>query len=73
MGGAYSMHERDDKFIKSLVRKLGKESLFGHLGVDGMIILKLTFKLRGYEVPNYMHLAQIRDQWRALLDTVTNL
>jgi hypothetical protein len=40
-----------------------------HLDVDGKIILEWI----GWEDVDWIHLAQDRDQWRAVVNTVMNL
>jgi len=35
--------------------------------------IRMNFREIGWEVVNWIHLAQVRDQWRALLNTVMNL
>jgi hypothetical protein len=42
------------------------------LGVDGGEKLEQIFEIR-WEVVNWIHLAQYRDQWQVLLNTVMNL
>jgi hypothetical protein len=49
----------------------GKRSL-EDLGVDGRIILELIRKT-GWKGVDWIHVAQDRDQWRALVNTVMNL
>jgi len=44
----------------------------GDLGVDGRIVLKLILEIR-CEGVDWIHLAQDRDQWRALVNTVVEL
>jgi hypothetical protein len=42
-----------------------------NLGVDGMLILK-HLKEKGWNGINWIDLAQVRDKWRALMNTVMN-
>ena len=51
---------------------LGERSHWGDQDVDGRIILRWMFrKLEGGR-GDWMELAQDRDRWRALVDTVRN-
>jgi len=43
---------------------------FGDLGADGRRILEWNSRETGYEVVDWTHLAQDRDQWRDLVNTV---
>jgi hypothetical protein len=43
------------------------------LGIDGNIILELMLEKHGWEVVDWMHLAQDRDQWWAVVNTVMNI
>jgi hypothetical protein len=43
------------------------------LGVDGRKILKMDFREVGLEGVDWIHLAQDRNRWRALANTVMNL
>jgi hypothetical protein len=42
-------------------------------GIDGRIILEWIFREMKLEGVDWMHLAQDRDQWRAVVNTVMNL
>jgi hypothetical protein len=42
------------------------------LSVDGRIILKWILEEKGWEGMDGIHLAQDRDQWRAVVNTVMN-
>jgi hypothetical protein len=44
-----------------------------NLGVDGKIIFRVDLKEIGWEGVNWIHLAQDRDQWWAILNMVMNL
>jgi hypothetical protein len=44
-----------------------------NLGVDGRIILRRDLKEICWENVDWIHLAQDRDQWQALVNTVMNL
>jgi hypothetical protein len=43
------------------------------LGVDGTIILETDVRKTEWEVVDWMHLAQDKDQWRVLVKMVMNL
>jgi hypothetical protein len=49
-----------------------KKPLGRPLGVDGKVILECVLRKKGKNV-DWMHLAQDRDRWRVLVDTVRNL
>jgi hypothetical protein len=54
---------------------VGKPGVNGHSedqGLDGRIILKMDYRERGVGV-DWINLAQNRDQWRAVVNTVMNL
>jgi hypothetical protein len=43
MGGAYSTHERDEKFIQNFGQNLKARDHLEEIDIDGKIILKLIF------------------------------
>jgi hypothetical protein len=43
------------------------------MGVDGKIILEWILRETGREILDWIQLAQDRDQWRAVLNTVMKL
>jgi hypothetical protein len=54
--------------------KFWSENVNGRsIGVDGRIILKWIFREIVWEGVEWMRLAQDRDQWQALVNTVMNL
>jgi hypothetical protein len=55
-----------------LINPKGTDNL-ENLDVDGKIILKRILRKMGYKGVNMMHLAQDRDQWWSLVNTVMNL
>jgi hypothetical protein len=42
-------------------------------GVDGKMILEWILREMGWEGVEWIHLAQDRDQWQAVVNTVMNL
>jgi hypothetical protein len=58
---------------KFLLESLKERDHSEDLGVDWRIILKCNLALIILEVVYWTHLAQDRDQWRALVNTVMNL
>jgi hypothetical protein len=56
-----------------LVGKPEVKRPFGRLGVGEKIILKMVLKGIGCEDMNWIHLAQNKNQWSFLLNTVMNL
>jgi hypothetical protein len=57
----------------ALVRKPEGEKLRGRLSVDVRIIKKWILKKHDGRRVDWIHLAQGRGQWRALVNTVMNL
>jgi hypothetical protein len=55
-----------------LVRKLKRRDHLEDIGVDGRIILEWVLEKYGVKIVDWMHLAQDKDQWRALVNTVIN-
>jgi hypothetical protein len=58
--------------------KLLSENLKGRdhsedLGVGGKILLQIVLREIRWKVVDWIHLAQDRDQWRTLVDTIMNL
>jgi hypothetical protein len=43
------------------------------LGVDGRIVFKINLREMGLKGVGQIYLAQVRDWWRALVNTVVNL
>jgi hypothetical protein len=43
------------------------------LGIDGRIILKLTFSTVGWGSTDWIDLVQDRDRWRTLVNAVMNI
>jgi hypothetical protein len=73
MGGAYSMHVEKRNTYRILVGKLEGKRPLGrprHRWEDN---IKLDLRKIGWGGMDWIDLAQDRDQWRALLNTVMNL
>jgi len=58
---------------KILVGKPKGKILAEDLGVDGKIILEWILEKSGGENVDWIHVAQYRDQWRAVVNTIMNL
>jgi hypothetical protein len=56
-----------------LVWELEGERAFGKFRCRSEDNIRIDLKERGYEVVDWMHLDQDRDQWRALLNTVMEI
>jgi len=56
-----------------LVRNLRERDHLGDLDVDGRIILRWIFRQWEVRGMDWIKLAQDRDKWRALVNTVMNL
>jgi len=59
-------------------RKFWSENLKGRdhaedVGVDGEDDIRMDFREIGWEGVNWMHLAQDRNQWQALVKAIMNL
>jgi hypothetical protein len=68
-----STHEGDEKFVpKNWSENMKGRDHSEDVGVDGRVILERISKI-GWECINCIHLAQDRDQWRALVNVVIKL
>lgn len=45
----------------------------GDVGVGEMMILRWILKVIGWEIMSWIYLAENKEQWRALMNTVMNL
>jgi len=73
MGGARSTYVRREKSIQNFGRKARREEATPEdPSLDGKII-RMRLKEIMWGHVNWIHLAQNRDQWRAHVNTVTNL
>jgi hypothetical protein len=66
-------HERWEMHIKFWSKNLKRRNHVERLDVDLRIILKWILEKQGCEFVDCIHPAQVRDQWRALVNTVLNL
>jgi hypothetical protein len=71
MGGACSTHGTDD-ILFCLGNPKGRDHS-EYIGVEGNIILEWILMENGYGSVDWMYLAQVRDQWRDVVNTVMNL
>jgi hypothetical protein len=65
------MYGRDRKVIQNFNLKPIKEDNFGDLDVE--VNTKVDLKEAGSDAVDWIHLAQDRDQWRAVGNTEMNL
>jgi hypothetical protein len=73
MGRASCAHGSDEKHVKNLVGKnLKGRDPSKDLGVDGDNI-RMDLREIGWKGMDWIHLANGRDQWRALVNTIMNL
>jgi hypothetical protein len=73
MGWACSMNGKCEKCVRNLGRKTCREEItLKDLVEDGKIRLEWTVGKEGGNV-HWIHLAQGRDQWKSLVNTVVNL
>jgi hypothetical protein len=74
MGGVYSTHSGDEKCIKIVVGKSeGKRSLRRPWRSRWEDNIKMNLKEVRMQVVDWIHVAQVEDRWRTLVNTVMNL
>jgi hypothetical protein len=73
MGGACSTHGRDEKCIQYFGWKTWREETTGRLMRTCETNIRMDLRETGWKGVDWVRLAQDRDQWRALLNTVMNL
>jgi hypothetical protein len=73
MGGVWSTHGSDEKYIQDLVRKPESKRPFGRPGRRWEDNIKMKLREIEWEIVDWTHLAQDRDQWRAFVNTVMNV
>jgi hypothetical protein len=73
MGGTYSMHVGDEKCIQNFVGNPEGRYHLEDLGIDRSVMLKLILWKMGFGGVDWIHLAQDKDWWCALVNTVMNL
>jgi hypothetical protein len=67
-----SMRQMQNAY-RTLIGKLEGKRPFKNLDIDGRIILEQILKEIGNKFVDWIHLAQNRDQWQALVNAVMNL
>jgi hypothetical protein len=72
MGGACNTHESDDAYSIFIGKPQTKRPLWRprHRREDN---IRMDLREIGWEGVDWMHLAQDRDQWRAVVNTVMNV
>jgi hypothetical protein len=73
MGGECSTHGRDEKYIKNLIGKPEGKRPRGRRRCGSEDNIKMDLREIGWKVVDWIHLAQDRSRWRALVNTVMNL
>jgi hypothetical protein len=73
MGGTCSTHERDEKLIQTLIGKPEGKIPHGRPRHKWEANIRTDLREIGWEGVDWMHLAQDRDQWQAVVNTVMNL
>jgi hypothetical protein len=71
--GACSTHEREDKCIKYIRFKPQGKNHSKDVGVNGKDDIRMYLRETGWVGVDCIHLAQDRDQWQAIVNTVMNL
>jgi hypothetical protein len=72
MGGAGSTHGRDEKCIKKLGRISDEKRPLGRSMCRWEVNIGMDLGEMACEGVDWLHLAQGRKQWRALVNTVKN-
>jgi hypothetical protein len=72
MGGACSTHGKDEKYNILVGKPEWKRPLGSprHRWIDN---IRMDLREKGWEGVDWIHLAQDRDQWRDVMNTVMNL
>jgi hypothetical protein len=73
MGRACSTNVEDRNGYRILVGKSEEKRPLGRLRRRWVDNIKMYLRERGWDGLDWIHLAQIRNQWRALVNTVMNL
>jgi hypothetical protein len=73
MSGSCSTHGRDEKSIQNFDRKTRKEETTRKTTSRWEDNIRMDLGETEWEVAVWMHLAQGRDHWRDLVNTVMNL
>jgi hypothetical protein len=73
MDGTCSAHGSDEKCEKILVQKPGGKRTLGRRRRIWEDNIKMDLREIGFGGVDWIHLAQDRDRWRALVNTIMNL
>jgi hypothetical protein len=73
VGAACSTHRGNKKYIQNFGRKPERKDHEEDIGVDGSIIFIMDLREIRFEIMDWIHLAQDREKWRALVKSVMNL
>jgi hypothetical protein len=70
MGGACGTHGRGEKSVQGLVGKPEGKNHLEDQGVDARMGIKMYIREIGWGSVEWIHLAQDRDHWRAVVNAV---
>jgi ribosome biogenesis protein Nip4 len=73
MGGARSSHGRDENAYTFFIGKPEKKRLLGRPRRRWEDNIRMDLREIGWEVVDWIHLAQYKEQWRAVVNMVMNL
>jgi hypothetical protein len=73
MGGSYGMHYREEKLYKDLVGKAEGKRPLGRPSSGWKAVIRIHLSDIGWGALEWIQLAQYRDRWRDLENTVINL
>jgi hypothetical protein len=67
------MYGRGEKCIQNVGRNSRREEIMKDLGVDGEDNIRMDLRVIGWKDVYWKNLVQVRDWWRAVVNTVMNL